>query len=43
MSLASTLGHNEQKEKAIKVLKDAIKLHTENKDLKENLEMIKSN
>jgi len=43
MSLANTLGVSGQKEKAIKVLEEAIKLHPKNTDLKENLEMIKSN
>jgi tetratricopeptide (TPR) repeat protein len=43
MSLANTLGLSDQKEKAIKVLEKAIKLHPENQDLKENLEVIKSN
>jgi tetratricopeptide (TPR) repeat protein len=43
MSLANTLGVSGQKEKAIKVLKDAIKMHPESEDLKQNLEVIKSN
>ncbi|WP_299114283.1 hypothetical protein [uncultured Winogradskyella sp.] len=43
MSLANTLGVSGQKEKAIKVLENAIKLHTDNEDLKQNLEVIKSN
>lgn len=43
MSLANTLGVTGQKEKAIKVLEDAISLHPKNEDLKANLEVIKSN
>jgi len=43
MSLANTLGVSGQKEKAIVVLEKAINLHPENDDLKENLEMIKTN
>ena len=43
MSFANTLGVSGQKNKAIKVLEDAIKIHPYNADLKENLEMIKSN
>lgn len=43
MSLANTLGISGQKEKAIKVLEKAINLHPDNEDLKENLEVIKSN
>lgn len=43
MSLANTLGVRGEKQKAIKVLKKAIKLHPENEDLKKNLEVIKSN
>ncbi len=43
MSLANTLGISGHKEKAIKVLEGAIKIHPENEDLKENLEVIKSN
>ena len=43
MSLANTLGVSGQKEKAIKVLEKALKLHPENEDLKKNLEVIKSN
>jgi thiol-disulfide isomerase/thioredoxin len=43
MSLANTLGVSGKKEKAIKVLEKAINLHPENEDLKENLEVIKSN
>jgi tetratricopeptide (TPR) repeat protein len=42
MSLANTLGISGQKEKALKVLEEAIKLHPDNDDLKENLEIIKS-
>ncbi|WP_296312188.1 thioredoxin family protein [Winogradskyella sp. UBA3174] len=43
VSLANTLGVSGQKEKAVNVLEKAIELHPENKDLKENLEVIKSN
>ncbi|WP_400081216.1 hypothetical protein [Winogradskyella sp. R77965] len=43
MSLANTLGVSGQKEEAIQVLQDAIKLHPDNTNLKENLEVIKSN
>tara|TARA_R110002049_G_scaffold224536_2_gene396245 strand:+ start:570 stop:1460 length:891 start_codon:yes stop_codon:yes gene_type:complete len=43
MSLANTLGISGKKTEAIKVLDNAIKLFPENKDLKENLEVIKSN
>lgn len=43
MSLANTLGVIGQKEKAIEVLEDALKIHPENKDLAENLKVIKSN
>ncbi|WP_179319149.1 thioredoxin family protein [Winogradskyella helgolandensis] len=43
MSLANTLGVSGNKTKAIEVLEEAIKLHPDNNDLKENLEVIKSN
>lgn len=43
MSLANTLGANGYKERAIKVLDNAIKMHPENTDLLKNLEVIKSN
>ncbi|EDP72227.1 putative thioredoxin family protein [Flavobacteriales bacterium ALC-1] len=43
MSLANTLGISGQKEKAIKVLEEAIETFPDNKDLKKNLETIKSN
>ena len=43
MSLANTLGISGQKEEAIKVLEEAIRIHPENNDLKENLSVIKSN
>lgn len=43
MSLANTLGVSGEKEKAIKVLEKAIKLHPDNDDLKQNLGVIKSN
>ncbi len=43
MSLANTLGVTGQKEKAIKVLEKAIKLHPKNDGLKQNLDVIKSN
>ncbi len=43
MSLANTLGLSGDKENAINVLENAIKIHPKNKDLKENLEIIKSN
>jgi thiol-disulfide isomerase/thioredoxin len=40
MSLANALGVSGFKEDAIKVLEDAIQLHPDNEDLKENLELI---
>lgn len=43
MSLANTLDISGYKDSALKVLKDAIKLHPDNSHLKENLEVIKSN
>lgn len=43
MSLANTLGISGYKTEAIKVLEDALKIHSDNEDLKENLELIKSN
>ena len=43
MSLANTLGLSGNKQKAIKVLENALKLHPDNDDLKQNLEVIKSN
>ncbi|MBV7270612.1 TlpA family protein disulfide reductase [Winogradskyella luteola] len=43
MSLANTLGASGYKEKAIEVLEKAIELHPKNEDLKQNLEVIKSN
>jgi len=43
MSSANTLSVIGQKESAVKVLEKAINLHPENEDVKENLEMIKSN
>ncbi|MBU2929255.1 TlpA family protein disulfide reductase [Winogradskyella psychrotolerans] len=43
MSLANTLGVFGNKMEAIKVLEEAIKLHPDHKDLKENLELVKSN
>ncbi|WP_405573147.1 hypothetical protein [Winogradskyella sp. Asnod2-B02-A] len=43
MSLANTLGISSKKQEAIEVLEDAIKRHPDNEDLKENLELIKSN
>jgi thiol-disulfide isomerase/thioredoxin len=43
MSLANTLGFSGQKEKAVNVLKNAVKLFPYNSDLKQNLEVIKSN
>ena len=43
MSLANTLGMNDNKEDAIKVLENAIKRHPDNEDLKKNLKAIKSN
>ncbi|WP_439152198.1 tetratricopeptide repeat protein [Winogradskyella sp.] len=43
MSLANTLDISGDKDSALKVLKDAIKLHPDNTHLKENLEVIKSN
>lgn len=42
MSLANTLGISGQKEKAIKLLEDAIKIHPENEDLKKNLEILRT-
>lgn len=42
MSLANTLGISGQKEKAIKVLVNAIKIHPENEDLKKNLEILRT-
>lgn len=42
MSLANTLGVSGKKEEAIKVLENGIKMHPENENLKENLEVIKS-
>ena len=43
INLANTLGTSGKTEDAIKVLEDAIKLHPDNEDLKENLALIKSN
>ncbi|WP_417876214.1 thioredoxin family protein [Winogradskyella sediminis] len=43
MSLANTLGATNRKVDAIQVLEQALKLHPENSDLIENLEVIKSN
>lgn len=43
MSLANTLGFSGQKEKAVNVLKNAVELFPDNSDLKQNLEVIKSN
>ncbi|MDT0559084.1 hypothetical protein RM697_10515 [Ichthyenterobacterium sp. W332] len=43
MSLANTLGISGNKDKAIKTLTKAIKLHPDNQDLIENLNRIKSN
>ncbi|WP_411895874.1 hypothetical protein [Winogradskyella sp. A2] len=43
MSLANTLGVTGQKDKAIKVLEDALEKYPEDEDLKENLEIIKNN
>ena len=43
MSLANTLGVSGKKTEAIKVLEAAIKLHPDNEDLKQNLEIKKSN
>ncbi|TBN00849.1 hypothetical protein EYD45_13565 [Hyunsoonleella flava] len=43
MSLANVLGANKRKEEAITVLKRAVKLFPENRDLVENLQVIKSN
>jgi len=43
ISLANTLGLSGYKEEAIKVLQDAVKMHPDNDDLRENLEVIKSN
>ena len=42
MSLANTLGISGQKEKAIKVLVNAIKIHPENEDLKKNLKILRT-
>jgi thiol-disulfide isomerase/thioredoxin len=42
MSLANTLGASGYKEKAIKVLENAVELFPKNDDLKQNLEVIKS-
>ena len=42
-SLVNALEASGYKEKAIKVLKNAIKLHPDNEDLKESLKVIKSN
>lgn len=43
MSLANTLGFSGQKEKAVEVLENAVELFPDNNDLKQNLEVIKSN
>ncbi len=43
MSLANTLGVNGQKQEAISTLEKAIKKFPDNKDLKQNLEVVKSN
>ncbi|WP_426429418.1 hypothetical protein ACPX19_07630 [Winogradskyella sp. HB-48] len=43
MSLANTLGFSGKNEKAVEVLESAIKLFPDNNDLKQNLEVIKSN
>lgn len=43
MSLANTLGASGHKDKAIKVLENAIAIHPENEKLKENLQTVKSN
>ncbi|WP_138433040.1 thioredoxin family protein [Winogradskyella algicola] len=43
MSLANTLGFSGQKEKAIEVLENAVELFPDNNNLKQNLEVIKSN
>lgn len=43
MSLANTLGVSDKKSEAIKILDNAVKLFPNNKDLKENLKVIKSN
>ncbi|APY08912.1 hypothetical protein BWZ20_11635 [Winogradskyella sp. J14-2] len=43
MSLANTLGFSGQKEKAIEVLQNAVELFPDNNNLKQNLEVIKSN
>ncbi|MFT4611288.1 MAG: tetratricopeptide (TPR) repeat protein [Glaciecola sp.] len=43
MSLANTLGVDGEREKAITVLEKAITLFPENKDLRENLEVVKTN
>jgi tetratricopeptide (TPR) repeat protein len=43
ISLANTLSIFGQKEKAVKVLKKAIKLHPENEDLNQSLTTLKSN
>ncbi|SDI40136.1 thioredoxin family protein [Winogradskyella thalassocola] len=42
VSLANTLSASGKKQEAIKVLEEAIQLHPDNKDLKENLNIIKS-
>jgi len=43
MSLANTLGVTGYKENAITVIEEGIKIHPKNKELKENLEVIKAN
>lgn len=43
MSLANTLGISGNKSEAINVLEKALKLFPDSSDLKENLEVIKSN
>lgn len=43
MSLANTLGISGEREKAINVLEKAIKLFPENKDLVQNLEIVRTN
>ena len=43
MSLANTLGVSGEKNEAITVLEKAIKLFPDNKDLVENLHVIKTN
>ncbi len=43
MSLANTLGANGYKERAVKVLTDALNLHPNHKGIQQNLTMIKSN